>query len=107
MIECPANWWMGIPSGSITHSNSPVGGHETGVSFTQYCPGGLLRYVDNGFRTEAEVLAQDPAGFQAMLAQKETRWMEGLALLSHYNDILRVRGVSDTPRCVVHSTQRL
>ncbi|KJA12798.1 hypothetical protein HYPSUDRAFT_152244, partial [Hypholoma sublateritium FD-334 SS-4] len=88
MIECPANWWMGIPSGSITHGNSPVGAHETRVSFTQYCPGGLLRYVENGLRTESEFAEEDPAGFQAMLAGKETRWMEKLALLSNYNDIL-------------------
>lgn len=93
MIECPANWWLGIPSASITHSNSPVGKHETRVSFTQFCPGGLLRYVDNGFRTEQQFKEEDFEGFLEMCARKETRWAQGLELLSNYNDILKELGL--------------
>ncbi|KAJ7768413.1 hypothetical protein B0H16DRAFT_1308066, partial [Mycena metata] len=57
VIEFPAASTILIPSATITHSNLPVQGGDERASFTQYTGGGLMRYVDNGFRTEAELEA--------------------------------------------------
>ena len=66
-MELPANWTMLILSATITHGNTPVSNHETRVSFTQFCPKicprGLLRFIDNKMRTEAQFQAQDPEGY--------------------------------------------
>ncbi|TEB26990.1 hypothetical protein FA13DRAFT_1604994, partial [Coprinellus micaceus] len=51
-IHFPAASTILIPSALLTHSNTPVGAHEIRLSFTQFVPGGLLRYVHNGFKTE-------------------------------------------------------
>ena len=53
VIEFPPGALILIPSATMTHSNVPVQPGNSRVSFTQYCAGGLFRYVDNGFRTEA------------------------------------------------------
>lgn len=58
------------------------------MSFTQFCPGGLLRFVDNKMRTEAEFLAEDPDGYAKMCRKKEKRWEKGLKRLSRYDDIV-------------------
>lgn len=86
-MEFAANWTLLILSATITHGNSPVSKHETRVSFTQFCPGGLLRFVDNKTRTEAQFQAEDPEGY-AKMCEKATRWEKGLKKLSKYDDIV-------------------
>jgi hypothetical protein len=87
IIEFPPNSTIFIPSAMVTHSNCPTGKDETRVSFTQYCAGGLLTYVDNGFRTEKEFRVEDPTGFQAMCKAKVLRWGEGLRLLPQHKNV--------------------
>ena len=91
-MEFPAHWTLLTLSATITHSNSPVGPQETRVSFTQFCPGGLLRFVDNGMRTEAKLQAEDPAEFAKMCEKKATRWEKGLKKLSKYDDVTAEAG---------------
>ncbi|KAJ4475163.1 hypothetical protein C8J55DRAFT_376362, partial [Lentinula edodes] len=43
-----------IPSGVITHSNTPVATGDTRMSFTQYTAGAIFHWVENGCRTEKE-----------------------------------------------------
>ena len=88
MLEFPPGFLALIPSATITHSNSPVSEHETRLSFTQFCPGGLLRYVDSDFRTEREFAEKDPAGFAEMQRAKAQQWEERLKLLTVYDEML-------------------
>ena len=88
MLEFPPGFLALIPSATITHSNSPVSEHETRLSFTQFCPGGLLRYVDSGLRTEREFAEKDPAGFAEMQEAKLRQWEERLELLTVYDELL-------------------
>ncbi|KAJ7685970.1 hypothetical protein B0H17DRAFT_1332964 [Mycena rosella] len=88
VIEFPAGALMLLPSATIAHSNIPVAPGQTRISFMQYTAGGLMRFVDNGFRTDAEVEAEDPEEFARLAALKDTRWEMGLKLLSTVDDIL-------------------
>ena len=82
IIEFPPYYLLLIPSALITHSNTPIAKGETQVSIAHWCPGGLIRYVDNRFRTEDQFCTEDPTGFAEMQAKKATRWEEGLELFS-------------------------
>ncbi|RDB20133.1 hypothetical protein Hypma_012874 [Hypsizygus marmoreus] len=97
VIEFPPGSLVLIPSATISHSNVPVQGGDTRASFTQYCAGGLFRYVDNGFRTEKEFEKEDVAGFRQMCKLKETRWTMGLGLLSKFDDIVKSSCKATTP----------
>lgn len=88
IIEFPHGATILIPSATVAHSNIPVQKGESRVSFTQYCAGGLFRWVDNGFRTEAALSREDPEEYARIVAQKETRWKMGLSLLSSVDDLL-------------------
>ncbi|KAJ7037287.1 hypothetical protein C8F04DRAFT_952936 [Mycena alexandri] len=88
VIEFPAASTILIPSATITHSNLPVQDGDERASFTQYTGGGLMRYVDNGFRTEKELAAQDPAEYERLAELKGTRWEMGLGLLSTVDKLL-------------------
>lgn len=82
VIEFPHGSTVHIPSATITHSNVPVPEGALRVSFTQYCPGGLFRWVDNGGRVQDELKGQDPAEYERLEALKDRRWEFGLSLLS-------------------------
>ncbi|PBK80517.1 hypothetical protein ARMGADRAFT_878972, partial [Armillaria gallica] len=53
-IQFPHAATIFIPSATITHSNTPPAEGEGRISFTQFLAGGILCWVDNGFRTEKE-----------------------------------------------------
>ncbi|KAJ6597736.1 hypothetical protein DFH09DRAFT_849427, partial [Mycena vulgaris] len=55
--------------------------------FTQFTAGGLMRYVDNGFRTEEELEQQDPAEYARLMELKESHWAMGLGLLSTIDEL--------------------
>ncbi|KAJ7192618.1 hypothetical protein GGX14DRAFT_379917 [Mycena pura] len=88
VVEFPHAATILLPSATIAHSNIPVGVDEMRGSFTQYTPGGLIRYVDNGFRTEGELQEEDPAEYARLLALKATRWDMGISLLSTVEELL-------------------
>nr|GAT56089.1 predicted protein [Mycena chlorophos] len=89
VIELPAGALILIPSAMLAHSNIPVQNDETRTSFTQFTAG--FRYVDNDFRTEEELQAQDPIAYEAMLAEKEQRWEMGLGLWSTIDELVDAR----------------
>ncbi|KAJ3568656.1 hypothetical protein NP233_g5573 [Leucocoprinus birnbaumii] len=60
VVEFPAGSIIMIPSATLSHANVPVVEGQR-ASFTQYFPGGLLRFVDNNFRVE-ERLKKTPKG---------------------------------------------
>ena len=87
VIQFPSGCLIFVPSATVAHRNTAVKHGETRVSFTQYCAGGIFRYVDNGFRTEKEMLSQDPEAHAAMISAKETRWNFGLSLWSSLEEL--------------------
>jgi hypothetical protein len=95
VVQFPAGSTILIPSAVVTHSNIPVQPGERRASFTQYCSGGLFRWVDNGFRTEAALATENPDEFARMTALKETRWKTGLELLSTVDELLEKVDVDD------------
>ncbi|KAK0217789.1 hypothetical protein IW262DRAFT_1275064, partial [Armillaria fumosa] len=87
-IQFPHGATIFIPSATITHSNTAPAEGDSRTSFTQFLAGGILRWVDNGFRTEKEMARQDPAAYAEMQKHKGTRWQMGLGLLSMLDEIL-------------------
>ncbi|KAF7307924.1 hypothetical protein MKEN_01153300 [Mycena kentingensis (nom. inval.)] len=73
VIEFPPGSTILIPSATLAHSNIPVSPEEYRASFTQYTAGGLFRYVDNDFQTEAELASSNPAKFHDNAVEKEKR----------------------------------
>ncbi|KAJ7233543.1 hypothetical protein C8J57DRAFT_1577437, partial [Mycena rebaudengoi] len=94
VIEFPAGATILLPSATICHSNLPIQPGDKRGSFTQYTAGGLMRYVDNGFRTERELAENDPEEYARMCLLKETRWEMGLALLSTVDELLEGASVA-------------
>ncbi|TEB29320.1 hypothetical protein FA13DRAFT_1665785 [Coprinellus micaceus] len=74
LIPFPHGSSILLPSALFTHSNTPVAHNEIRLSFTQFVPGGLLRYVHNGFRTEEEILRKSKREYREKMAEKEGRW---------------------------------
>lgn len=50
-IEFPSGTCALLPSATVPHGNTPIQAGEVRFSLTQYCAGGLLRWVFYGFRT--------------------------------------------------------
>ncbi|KAJ7690435.1 hypothetical protein B0H14DRAFT_2420447 [Mycena olivaceomarginata] len=88
VVEFPAGALILVPSATIAHSNVPVQEGETRTSFTQFSPGGIFRYVDNGFRTVNQLVEEDPAEYERLVDLKEKRWEMGLDLFSTLEELL-------------------
>jgi hypothetical protein len=88
-----------IPSAAISHCNAAIQAGETRMSMTQFCAGGLFRWVQYGFSTQ-EDLRRTPEGRQK-IAEMEAgnnerrRWatqlFSKLPELVHDQQILRDR----------------
>ncbi|RXW15820.1 hypothetical protein EST38_g10034 [Candolleomyces aberdarensis] len=79
-IQFPPGATILIPSALLTHGNTPVGQGEVRLSFTVFCPGGLLRWVDNGFQTQDSLRKRvNKKEFKERMSLKEVRWQEGMA----------------------------
>ncbi len=87
-IQFPHAATIFIPSATLTHSNTPPAEGDSRTSFTQFLAGGILRWVDNGFRTEKEMARQDLAAYANMQKGKASWWEMGLGLLSTLGEIL-------------------
>src|ERR1700761_1401388 len=87
IIEFPPGALILIPSATLSHSNIPVQKGEERASFTLFTAGGLFRFVDNGFRTEDELAAQDPVEFARVMECKKRRWKDGVELWSTIDEL--------------------
>ncbi|KAF7325184.1 hypothetical protein MKEN_00562500 [Mycena kentingensis (nom. inval.)] len=90
VVEFPPGALILFPSATLLHSNIPVAEGEECASFTQWSAGGLFRFVDNGFRTEAQFAAAEPKKFEAAMARKPKRWAQGVKLWSTINEIASI-----------------
>lgn len=88
IIEFPANSTILIPSATLIHANIPVLPGEQRSSFTQYCAGGIFRYIDSYFMTEKKLEVVDPTAYEKVQALKASRWQMGLGLLSTFEDLV-------------------
>ncbi|KAJ7086903.1 hypothetical protein B0H15DRAFT_781888, partial [Mycena belliarum] len=86
VIRFPPGSTILIPSAIICHSNVPVFAHERHFSFTQYTAGGLFRWIENGFRTDAawgkSKKSRLRAADEARLAEGSQPWKEGVTMYS-------------------------
>jgi hypothetical protein len=64
-IEFPHSTTIAIPSAVITHFNLPLAKHEHRVSFTQYCSGALLQWVNNRGKIDNEITKKELATAKA------------------------------------------
>jgi hypothetical protein len=55
IVPFPPGSTIILPLASMRHGNLPIFEGESRMSITQYCAGGLLRHVDYGFKTWAEM----------------------------------------------------
>ena len=78
MIEFPPGAVIFLPSAILRHSNTAVCKEETRMSFTQFSPGGLWRWEECGFQTQAEFL-QSGGQFRV---DGSARWLKALGRFS-------------------------
>ncbi|KII90794.1 hypothetical protein PLICRDRAFT_107066, partial [Plicaturopsis crispa FD-325 SS-3] len=88
IIEFPPGSTILLPSGSMRHGNVPIQEGETRMSITQYCPGGLTRWVRYGFKT-ADALGKDRV--DKIIGDGHKRWRRALRKFSRVDDLCQDR----------------
>lgn len=86
-IEFPPCSTIIIPSSSLAHGNTPVQLGETRISFTQYCAGGLIRWVEYGFRSVLDCAISNPHLKARVDALAHERWRAALSRFSVIDDL--------------------
>ncbi|KAI9428796.1 hypothetical protein H4582DRAFT_1789040, partial [Lactarius indigo] len=77
-----------IPSALITHSNTPLQAGETHFCLIQYAAGGLFRWVENGFQTQGDRLANaSEEQRRAFLAKQNTRWSNAVGMFTMLDEL--------------------
>ena len=87
VIEFPPGATIIIPSAILRHSNVALQPKDIRMSFTQYCAGGLFRWVDQGFRTAKAFKAADKEGKKKFDKESLKRWNMGLGLFSTLKEL--------------------
>lgn len=84
VVQFPPGSTILVPSGTIRHGNTATQPHETRQSFTQYCPGGLLRWVAYGFKPVKAVSANIKKHFDET---HEQRRLHAVSLFSKVHEL--------------------
>ena len=87
VIKFPSGSDIIIPSSTLTHGNTPIHPGEWRVSFTQYCSGGLFRYVAYGFRTLKDCARSNPKLKEKMDLKADQRWKDALGRFSKITEL--------------------
>ncbi|KAI0676635.1 hypothetical protein C8Q78DRAFT_961166 [Trametes maxima] len=82
VVRFPPGSSILIPSSIVRHANMSIRPGESQMSMTQYCAGGLVRWVETGFRTLDNFCSQDPKGYKAYHSRLKSRVMERISLFS-------------------------
>ena len=77
-----------IPSSSLRHGNTPIGPSERRYSFTQYCPGALMRWVRLRFRQAQTVSNSERPRLEGTAEEK---WLEAIKMLSTHSQLCKDR----------------
>ncbi|KAF8958751.1 hypothetical protein BDZ97DRAFT_1668082 [Flammula alnicola] len=92
VIEFPPGTSILIPSAVISHSNVPIGSHETRYSFTQYSAGGIFRWNDNEFKTVADFKKGFSDEEWAAVKKELSEQLDfGLALYTTFPELKRMK----------------
>ncbi|TFK60023.1 hypothetical protein BDN72DRAFT_779930, partial [Pluteus cervinus] len=94
VVPFPSSSVALLPSGILRHGNTTIQDHEQRYSIAQYCAGGLLRWVDYGYKTataHTANLKKSGAKAQAVLAAlngtHEERVRDALGLFSRVDEL--------------------
>lgn len=93
VIEFPPGSTILLPLSTLRHGNTTIQEGEERMSFTQYCAGGLIRWVKYGFRSGVS-LEETAAGrrFKARVdGDPDVRWREALNKFSNRDELVRDR----------------
>jgi hypothetical protein len=93
VVEFPAGSTIQIPSALIRHSNTSIADEETRYSIIQYAAGGLFRWVHNGFRSEADWLADACEGdLRRREEEQEARWAGAVEMFTKVDELVPRQG---------------
>jgi hypothetical protein len=89
IIEFPPGSTVLVPSAALVHANTPIGKGETRFSFTQYCAGGLMRWVDYGFKTAKDLMSERGGKDRVsnINGVGDSRWRALLSLFSKVEEV--------------------
>ncbi|KAF8065142.1 hypothetical protein FPV67DRAFT_1419025, partial [Lyophyllum atratum] len=87
VIEFPRGSTILIPSALLRHANTAIQRGERRVSFTQFCAGGLLRYVGHGCATDTSIKDANPDTWKAILAEMDTSRAPGVDFFSKFHEL--------------------
>lgn len=89
MIQFPPGATILIPSSVLRHGNTPIGEQEHRMSLTQYCAGGLFRWVTYGFQSAKDVLAKRLGKTLkgSLDGERDHRTQDALALFSKIDEL--------------------
>ncbi|EIM79813.1 uncharacterized protein STEHIDRAFT_69087, partial [Stereum hirsutum FP-91666 SS1] len=82
VIQFPPGTTILVPSACVAHGNTAIVDGKVRKSFTEYVPGGLLRFHRYKFRTEAQFRTEDPEGWARMKKEGKARFEEGIGMYS-------------------------
>lgn len=84
VIEFPPGSTILIPSAFVSHGNTKIRQGETRMSMTQYVAGGLVRWVDYGFRSAKSLLSEKEGGQRRRMIDGAAgvRWKWAVGMLS-------------------------
>lgn len=87
VIEFPPGCTILIPSAEVAHRNIAVRKDEVLKSFTQYCAGGLIRWLRYGCRTEEQFEKQDWESWRVMKTSAAKHWEEACGMFSKISEL--------------------
>ena len=91
VIEFPSGSDVIIPSSTLTHGNTPIQPGEMRVSFTQYCSGGLFRWVQHGFQTLKDCARGNKKLLQKLDDKAGVCWRDALGRFSKVDELHKDR----------------
>ncbi|KAI0038561.1 hypothetical protein FA95DRAFT_1505391, partial [Auriscalpium vulgare] len=83
-IRFPPGATILLPSAGIRHCNLPIQAGERRYSFTQFCPGGLMRWVRHGLQPASRLA---PRTRQRLDGEGGEGWRKQLGRLSKYDEL--------------------
>ena len=87
-VEFPPGSTILMPSSTLKHGNTQIGTGEKRVSITQYCPGGLIRWVRYGFRPATALTREEKEKIDGSI---EHQVEEGLGRWSKAAELIQDR----------------
>jgi hypothetical protein len=88
VVDFPAGSTILIPSSIIVHSNTQIKEDETRFSIVQYVAGGLFRWAENGYSTQAAAASKE-----GLDQQTEGRWMNSVKMFTKISELVEKNSV--------------